>query len=139
MAENKTQPTDASVEEFLAVIEDDQVREDCLALIDIMQAITKSPPVMWGSSIIGFGTHHYKYASGREGDTPLTGFSPRKKNISLYVMDCLDAKTDLLEKLGKVKHGKSCIYVKRIEDIHLPTLKKMIRQSVKELKSSGMK
>ncbi|MBT5017541.1 DUF1801 domain-containing protein [Planctomicrobium sp.] len=139
MAENKTQPTDASVEEFLAVIEDDQVREDCLALIDIMQAITKSPPVMWGSSIIGFGTHHYKYASGREGDTPLTGFSPRKKNISLYVMDCLDAKTDLLEKLGKVKHGKSCIYVKRLEDIHLPTLKKMIRQSVKELKSSGMK
>ena len=139
MAENKTQPTDASVEEFLAVIEDDQVREDCLALIDIMQAITKSPPVMWGSSIIGFGTHHYKYASGREGDTPLTGFSPRKKNISLYVMDCLDAKTDLLEKLGKVKHGKSYIYVKRLEDIHLPTLKKMIRQSVKELKSSGMK
>ncbi len=139
MAENKTQKTDASVEDFLSTIADDAVRSDCETLIEMMEKITKSPPAMWGASIIGFGTYHYRYASGREGDWLLTGFSPRKQNISLYIMDCLDEKEELLEKLGKVKHGKSCIYVKRLSDIHLPTLKKMIRESVKKLRASEKK
>lgn len=135
MVVNKTQPTEVSVAEFIEAIEDEQVREDCQTLIDIMQKITKSPSAMWGAGIVGFGSYHYRYASGREGDWLLTGFSPRKQNISLYILDCLEGKEDVLEKLGEVKHGKSCIYVKRLSDIHLPTLKKMIRESVKELKA----
>lgn len=135
MAENKTQPTAECVEEFVKSIDDEQVQADCFALIEIMEAMTQCPPVMWGSSIIGFGTYHYQYASGREGDFFLTGFSPRKKNISLYVIDCTESNQELLEKLGNVKHGKSCLYIKRLQDIHIPTLKKIIRQNVKKLKS----
>lgn len=139
MAENKTRETDNCVDDFLSGVEDDGVREDCEKLIKIMEKLTKAPPKMWGTSIIGFGTYHYKYASGREGDMMLSGFSPRKKNLSLYVTCNLDEHAELLEKLGKFKRGKGCLYVKRLEDIHLPTLKKMIRTSIKDLKAAEPK
>jgi hypothetical protein len=99
-----------------------------------MQAITKEEPKMWGSSIIGFGDYHYKYASGRGGDFFLTGFSPRKQNLALYLMGGLENQKDLLKKLGKHKTGKSCLYIKSLNDIDKKVLKEMIVQSVKETK-----
>lgn len=135
MAGNKTQKNRASVAEFLDRIEDESVREDCEKLIEVMQSITKCPPSMWGESIIGFGAYQYRYASGREGEWFLTGFSPRKRNLSLYAAGCdLEQYQELVSQLGDVKHGKSCLYVKRLSEIHLPTLKKLIRASVKQLK-----
>jgi hypothetical protein len=139
MAENKTQETDSSVDDFLDGIEDEGVREDCEKLIEIFEKIIKAPPKIWGPSIIGFGKYHYKSAAGREGDWMLSGFSPRKKNLSLYVTCNLDEFPEFLEKLGKFKRGKGCLNVKRLEDIHLPTLKKMIRKSIQELKAAEPK
>jgi hypothetical protein len=134
MAELKTKPTKVSVEDFLNQISDEERRNDCFAVAKIMEEITGSKPVMWGPSIVGFGTYHYKYASGREGDWPVTGFSPRKKDLTLYIMMGFDKVPDLMKQLGKHSTGKSCLYIKRLSDIHVPTLKKLIKQSVKELK-----
>lgn len=139
MAENKTQRTEASVAEFIASISDEEVRHDCEQLIALMQSITKAPPKMWGDSIIGFGSYHYQYKTGREGDWFLTGFSPRKQKLSLYVLSCLENQDELLAKLGNVTHGKSCLYVKRLSEVHLPTLKTLIRGTVKHLKSIDSK
>jgi hypothetical protein len=138
MAELKTKKTDASVAKFLNSITDEQKRADCLALVDIMRQITKSEPKLWGSSIIGFGDYRYKYASGREGDWFLTGFAPRKTEISFYITGCLDSDSKALETLGKYKSGKGCLYVKRLSDIHLPSLKTLIRESVSRLKKKAM-
>ena len=133
MAEPKTKPTKASVKEFLNQIPDKERREDCFAVAKIMEEITGDKPKMWGPSIVGFGTWHYKYASGREGDWPVTGFSPRKKDLTLYLMMGFNKHTELMQKLGKHSTGKSCLYIKRLSDIHVPTLKKLIKTSIKDL------
>jgi hypothetical protein len=134
MAELKTKlDKNASVDEFLNSIKDEQVRQDCWMIVDIMQKATKSKPQMWGSSIVGFGSYHYKYASGREGDWMLTAFSPRKNNITLYIMSGFDGYDELLDRLGKYSCSKSCLYIKRLSDIHLPTLRKLVKTSVQHL------
>jgi len=133
MAELKTKPTEASVKEFLNQIPDEERRKDCFAIAKIMEEITGSKPKMWGPSIVGFGTYHYKYASGREGDWMITGFSPRKKDLTLYIMMGFEKYPELMEQLGKHSKSKSCLYIKRLSDIHVPTLKKLVRQSVKQL------
>jgi len=111
MAENKTKPTDIVVEDFLEGIEDPGKREDSKTISAIMEELTGSRPKMWGELIVGFGEYHYKYASGREGDWFLVGFSPRKQNLTLYIMGYLEFYSDILEKLGKHKHGKGCLYI----------------------------
>jgi hypothetical protein len=137
MAELKTKPTNDSVKEFLNKVPDEGRREDCFAVAKIMEEITGEKPKMWGPSIVGFGTHHYKYASGREGDWPVTGFSPRKKDLTLYIMQGLDKNDELMKELGKHSAGKSCLYIKRLSDIHVPTLKKLIKESVKQVKKAS--
>jgi hypothetical protein len=132
MAELKTRLTDQSVEKFINGLADKKQRQDCFTLIELMKQVTRSEPKMWGSSIVGFGSYHYVYESGREADWFLAGFSPRKQNLTLYIMGGL-AQQALLKKLGKHKAGKSCLYIKRVEDVDLPTLKKLIRQSVRQV------
>lgn len=134
MAELKTKLNNASVDKFLKTVTDEQKRADCFALVEIMKQATKAEPKMWGSSIVGFGSYHYKYASGREADWMLVGFSPRKQNLTVYIMAGFEEYEALLTKLG-TKHstGKSCLYIKRLDDLHLPTLKKMIQKSVKHM------
>ena len=133
MAELKTKPTQASVKEFLNQIPEKERREDCFAIAKMMEEITGAKPKMWGPSIVGFGTFHYKYDSGREGDWLVTGFSPRKNDLTLYLMMGFEKHGDLMEQLGKHKKAKSCLYIKRLSDIHQPTLKKLIKASVKQL------
>lgn len=135
MAEAKTKPTKASVTQFLNKIPDAARREDCFAIAKMMEEITGSKPQMWGPSIVGFGTYHYKYASGHEGDWPLTGFSPRKQDLTLYLMIGFDKYDELMSQLGKHKKSKACLYIKRLSDIHVPTLKKLIKVSLKDLKA----
>ena len=135
MAELKTKQTDASVKDFLNQIADKERREDCFAVAKIMEEITGEKPKMWGPSIVGFGSYHYKYASGREGDWLVTGFSPRKKDLTLYIMMGFAKHGELMEKLGKHSAAKSCLYIKRLSDIHIPTLKKLIKESVKDLRA----
>ena len=130
MSELKTKPTDASVTEYINAIENDQVRQDCSTIVDIMQNATNAKPQMWGDSIVGFGTYHYVYASGREGDWPLIGFSPRKQNITIYIMAGFVQYEEFLGKLGKHTRSKSCLYIKRLSDIHLPILVELIQESV---------
>jgi hypothetical protein len=134
MAENKTKSNAKSVPDFLNSIQDPVRREDCLALAAIMEDISGSKPKMWGDSIVGFGDYRYKYASGREGDWFLTGFSPRKQALTLYIMGYLDSYAHILEGLGKFKHGKGCLYIKKLEDIDLEELKKLISTSIQRLK-----
>jgi hypothetical protein len=131
MAEPKTKQTEASVAAYLDAIDDAQVRTDCLEISQMMQTATKAEPKMWGEHIVGFDTYHYVYASGRSGDWPRVAFSARKKNISLYLSCSIEDSKDLLEKLGKISHGKSCISIKSLADIHKPTLKKLIQASIK--------
>ena len=138
MAELKTKPNKQSVAQFIKQIDDEQKREDSKTIIKIMEELTKAKPVMWGPSIIGFGTLHYKYESGREGDWFLTGFSPRKQNLTLYIMSGFDPHPDVMDQLGKYKTGKSCLYIKKLEDIDLKILKKLIRESIKAVKKSKM-
>ena len=133
MAEQKTKPTKASVKDFLNQIPDKERRKDCFAVAKMMEEITGSKPTMWGPAIVGFGTYHYKYASGREGDWPIAAFSPRKKDLTLYMMIGFEKNAELMEKLGKHSKSKSCLYIKRLSDVHVPTLKKLIRQSIKQL------
>ena len=139
MAELKTKPTNASVKEFLNQISDEERRNDCFTVAKIMAEITGEKPKMWGPSIVGFGTRHYKYASGREGDWPITAFSPRKKDLTLYVMMGLENHEELMEKLGKHSTGKACLYIKRLSDLHIPTLKKLIKMSVKQWQNPAKK
>jgi hypothetical protein len=130
MAELKTQPSDASVEEFLNGIADEQKRADCFTLLGLMRKATGAEPKMWGDSIVGFGTYRYKYASGREGDWMQIGFSPRKQNLTLYIMSGFSRYDDLMKSLGKHSTGKSCLYIKRLEDVDMPTLETLVRESV---------
>ena len=123
---------------FLRHVPDEQVRKDCAVISKLMSEATGEKPKMWGPSIIGFGSYHYKYATGREGDMPIIGFSPRKQNLTLYVLwDGFEEQADLLKKLGKHTSSKSCLYIKRLSHVDLPTLKKIIKVSVKRLKSHG--
>ena len=130
MSSPKTQKNDASVADFLAAIEHPTKREDCIRLSNILTEITGQKPAMWGDSIVGFDTYHYVYASGREGDWPITGFSPRKQNLTLYIMPGFDRYTTLLTKLGKHKTSKSCLYIKKLEDIDETVLREIIADSV---------
>ena len=133
--EIKTKKTTASVERFLDTVEDESRRDDCYAVLEIMRSITKSEPAMWGPGIVGFGSYHYVYASGQEGDWPLTAFSPRKQNLTVYIMtDFFKKYPELLKKLGKCKISKACLYIKSLNDIHLPTLKHVIKTSTSDFK-----
>jgi len=133
VAELKTKPTDQSVKDFLNKIPDAERREDCFAVAKIMEEITGSKPKMWGPSIVGFGSYRYKYASGREGDWPVAAFSPRKQDLTIYIIMGVEKRDALMKQLGKHKSSKSCLYIKRLSDIHVPTLKKLIKASVKDL------
>ena len=132
MAENKTRPTRSSVTAFLNKISDRQLRDDCFAILEMMQEVSNLEPVMWGSAIIGFGNYHYVYASGREGDTLVIGFSPRKQNISIYFMGGLNLVEDELSRLGKHKTGKGCLYIKSLSDVNGKVLKKIFAKGFKE-------
>jgi len=129
MADNKATPNDQSVEQFLNGIEDEQKRRDSFALLELMRQVTGLEPTMWGSSIIGFGSYHYKYASGREGDTMLAGFSPRKQALTIYNMGGFEEDSDLLRQLGKYSLGKGCLYIKRLDDVDLATLRSLLEES----------
>ena len=133
MAELKTRKTNASVEKFLNNVADEQRRKDCFHLVEIMKTATKAKPAMWGASIVGFGSHQLKYASGRELEWPLIAFSPRKQDLTLYLMPGPEHYPSLIKNLGKHKTGKSCLYIKKLEDVDLPTLKQLIKQSVSNL------
>jgi hypothetical protein len=132
VAELKTRQTEASVAEYLKAIEDPGRREDCMAISELMRRVTRQEPKMWGSAIVGFGSYHYKYESGHEGDACLVGFSSRKAEISLYIMAGFDSRDELLAELGKHKVGKACLYIKRLSDIKVPVLEKLIKASFAE-------
>ena len=134
MAENKTKQTEASVEKFLNNVNDEKQRADSFTILKMMQQITKAEPKMWGPSIVGFGTYHYKYESGREGDCALTGFSPRKGNLTLYIMGGFDEQSVKMKKLGKFKTGKCCLYIKKLDDIDMSVLKELVKSSVEVMK-----
>ena len=131
MAELKTKQTDQSVQKFLNDIPDPAKRKDSKTIVAMMSEISGYKPKMWGPSIVGFGSYHYKYASGHEGDSALIGFSPRKQNLTLYVLNESDGEKELLKKLGKHTTGKCCLYIKQLSDVDLPTLKTLIRNCVK--------
>lgn len=131
MAELKTKQTDQSVQKFINEISDPVKRKDSKTVAAMMSEISGYKPKMWGPSIVGFGSYHYKYASGQEGDWPLIAFSPRKQNLTLYVLSGSDEENELLKKLGKHTTGKSCLYIKQLSDVDLPTLKTLIRKCVK--------
>lgn len=133
-SEPKTKPTKRSVAQFLAAVKDEDRRRDCKTVLSIMKDATKSAPQMWGPSIVGFGTYHYVGASGREGDWPRIAFSPRKVDLTLFIMPGFDQYAELMRKLGKVKTGKACLYIKSLDDVHLPTLMALINQAVAYMK-----
>lgn len=130
MSKLKTIPNNADVQAFLNTIEQEQKRQDSQTLLRMMQEITGEAPQMWGKSIVGFGSYHYKYDSGREGDWFLTGFSPRKQSLTLYIMSSCAKYENLLAQLGKHKIGKSCLYIKKLSDINEGILRELITQSV---------
>ncbi|MBN1138863.1 MAG: DUF1801 domain-containing protein [Anaerolineae bacterium] len=133
MSELKTQKNDASVEAFLNGVPDEKKRHDSFVLLDLMREVTGQEPAMWGASIVGFGSYRYRYASGREGEWFQVGFSPRKQNLTIYVMSGFAAYDTLLAGLGKYKTGQSCLYVKRLEDLDLDVLRELIKQSMNHL------
>lgn len=130
MAEAKTKATKQSVEKFIKSVPDAQAREDCATIATLMKEATKAEPQMWGTSIVGFGLRQIQYAGGRTGDWPIIGFSPRKQNLTLYVGAVLQD-PDLMAKLGKHTTAKGCLYIKRLSDVDLPTLKKVIKAAAK--------
>ena len=133
-AELKTQRNTASVKEFLDAVPNERKRKDAFAVSSLMAEVTGEEPAMWGKSLVGFGSYHYKYASGQEGDWPLVSFSPRKDSLTLYIGRGLDTYKEQLTTLGKHKAAGSCLHIKSLDDIHLPTLRKLVRQSVKDMK-----
>ncbi|MCB0201914.1 MAG: DUF1801 domain-containing protein [Caldilineae bacterium] len=133
MAELKTKMNDASVDAFLNTVVDERKRQDCFTLVDLMTEATGAQPRMWGDSIVGFGEYHYKYASGREGNWFLAGFAPRKQNLTLYIMSGFDQYDELLGKLGKHSTGKSCLYIKRLDDVDMATLRELVVESVQHM------
>ncbi len=139
MAEIKTKLNDASVTDFLSRIPDEEKRKDCFEVLKMMKQAAKAEPKMWGASIVGFGKYHYKSASGREGDWMLIGFSPRKQNITLYIMPGFERNKDLLKKLGKHSiSGGSCLYIKKLSDVDKKVLKELVSESVKVMKKKAV-
>jgi hypothetical protein len=136
MAELKTIPTKLSVDKFLRGIKDEKKREDCYQVLNMMEKATKSKAKMWGTGIVGFGDYHYVYESGREGDWFVTGFSPRKQNLTLYMMGGFHQFEDLMQKLGKYSTGKGCLYINKLEDVDIKVLKELIAKSVKSAAKS---
>ena len=137
MSENKTRPTDQDVVEFLNNVEFKTRRDDAFALLEFMEEITGENAVMWGNSIVGFGRYHYRYESGREGDMPLVGFSPRRQSMTLYIMPGFDQYEDLLVALGKHRIGKSCLYVNKLADVDEVVLRELIRRSYEHMKETN--
>jgi len=137
MSEPKTTKNDRDVAEFLAELDDTQKQQDCQAIAALMQEATGEPPAMWGDSLVGFGAYHYKYASGYEGDWPLVAFSPRKQNLTLYIMSGFEQYEPQLAKLGKYKTGKGCLYIKRLADVDLSTLRELVKLSVDHIRETN--
>jgi len=134
MAENKTKATDASVADYLSAIDDEGRRKDCQAIADLMSRITKAPPRMWGTGIVGFDSYHYKYASGREGNAAATGFSSRNGDISVYLAASGSNQEQLLARLGRHKMGKCCLYIRKLADVDIGVLEQLVAESVGEVK-----
>jgi len=135
MAELKTKPSDASVEDFIAGVEDEARREDCRTLVELMRRVTGENPVMWGPSIVGFGSYHYRYASGREADWMVAGFSPRKRDLTVYVMAGFKGAEQTLARLGRHRTSKgSCLYLKRLADVDLEVLEELVTASVERVR-----
>lgn len=132
MAEPKTRPTGASVDDFLESVEDATRRADCRKLLRWMKAASRAQPEMWGTSIVGFGRYRYRYRSGREGEWFLVGFAPRKRDLTLYIMPGFGSYGELLSKLGKHRTGRACLYLKRLADVDQDVLKELIRESVRD-------
>lgn len=130
MTEPKTIPTDESVAGFLNGIADPTKRQDSLDLVELMRTVSGQEPTLWGANIVGFGNRHYKYATGREGDTFEVGFAPRKDALTLYVSGYLEFYGDLLQRLGKHKTGKGCLYIKKLQDVNMDVLREIVAQSV---------
>jgi hypothetical protein len=137
MSDAKTRPTGADVEQFLEGIADERQRADCREIAAMMREITDADACMWGPSIVGFGTYRYRYASGREGDWMITGFSPRKQNTTLYLTYGLENKAELLARLGKHTTGKACLYIKRLSDVDRAVLRELIAQSVEDMRRNN--
>lgn len=135
-AQNKTVESQESVTDFIQALSDETKKKDCFTLVQLMQKHSCHEPKMWGPSIIGFGTYHYQYDSGREGDAPLLAFSPRKAEISLYLSSSFENREALLQKLGKHKSAKACVYVKKLSDINLEVLEELISLSLTHVKST---
>lgn len=133
MAELKTKLNDSSVVKFLASIENEQQRKDSFDILELMKEATRDEPKMWGESIIGFGKYHYVYASGREGDWMRIGFTPRKGKISLYLMCEVEHQTEILDRIGKYKSGKSCFYINKMTDIDREVLKELIQSAIAKM------
>ena len=134
MAELKTKLNKASVEKFLNSVKDEQKRQDSFKILEMMKKITKEEPKMWGPSIVGFGKYHYKYASGHEGDMCMAGFSPRKEALTIYILPGFEKNKSVMEKLGKYKTGKSCLYIKKLDDVDTNVLRQLISNSYKYMK-----
>lgn len=137
MAEIKTRKNDASVDRFLEALDDEEQRADCGAIAALMQKIAQAPPRMWGANIVGFGDHHYTYANGKAAHWPQLAFAPRRKHITLYILMGSEGEDALLAKLGKHSHGKCCLHIRRLADLHLPTLRKLMTGTVKSLRSTA--
>ncbi len=133
---NKTQPNDASVLDFLNAVEHSKRREDSLRILDMMSEITGEKPTMWGESIVGFGQFSYKYKTGRTGEWFYTGFSPRKQNLTLYIMDGFKKRPELLEKIGKCKTSVACLYINKLEDVDEKILRQVIKESAEYVKEN---
>lgn len=133
MTEPKTKPTKDSVDDFLGRVTDEKRRNDCRVILDLMAEATRAVPEMWGSSIVGFGRYRYKYASGREAEWMITGFSPRKSDLTLYIMPGCEAFPDLMGRLGKYKTGKSCLYIKKLDDVDVDVLRELVAKSVERI------
>ncbi len=138
MAELKTQPNDQSVQDYLNSVPNERKREDGFTILKLMEEVTGEEPQMWGDSIVGFGSYHYKYASGREGDWFVTGFAPRKQNLTLYIMSGFDNYDQLLSQLGKHKTGKSCLYINKLDDVDLDVLQELVKQSVAHMNNTTL-
>jgi len=134
MAEIKTKSNNQNVAKFISNVVDVQKLKDSKAIIKLMKQVTKEEPKMWGGSMVGFGSYRYKYDSGREGDWFITGFSPRKQNLTIYIMPGFDKYDSLMKKLGKHKTGKSCLYISKLEDVDTKVLKELIKQSFQYMK-----
>lgn len=130
---NKTQPTSTSIAEFIESLDDERRQSECNQLVELMREESGQEPVLWGPAIIGFGQYHYRYESGREGDFMRVGFSPRKQNLSIYIIPGFKPYQAVLERLGKHKLGKSCLYIKRLEDVDISALRELVRQSLADM------